>query len=168
MTKIQKRRYYRCRVHEDQAAAVLRSRRCRVDALVQEMSIDGFTVLLRVEDVEQLAAGRAWVLEYAGATIEVEGEWFLNAHEGSVQIGLRRLRDLTRLENNSRPFFSRWKSTPIRGAGHCGLICSGLLLCLFLVLALPSVGDALGTAPKIESAVLSIWSGLSNLVRGMK
>ena len=168
MTKTHETRFYRCAVHEDNAEAVLCNRRRRLDARVQEISIDGFTVLLRRQDAERLTAGRPWRLEYSGATVEVDGEWFRDSPDGNVQIGLRRLRDLTKLDSTSGSVLSRRRPTSVRESGHSGLIFSGLLLTVFLILAMPGVGDALGTAPRIESAILSIWSALGNLIRGIK
>ncbi|MGB1817480.1 MAG: hypothetical protein ACPHJ3_19100, partial [Rubripirellula sp.] len=63
---------------------------------------------------------------------------------------------------------TRWKPASIHDLGFSGVIYSGLLLAVFLVLAMPGIGDALGTAPKIESAVLWIWSGVGNLFREIK
>ncbi|MGB1708603.1 MAG: hypothetical protein ACPHF4_12305, partial [Rubripirellula sp.] len=69
MTETQDPNFYRCPVHEDHAEAVLCSRRRRLRVLVQETSIDGFTVLVRPQDADRLAIGRPWVLEYGGARV---------------------------------------------------------------------------------------------------
>ncbi|MDC0288051.1 hypothetical protein OAM37_04680 [bacterium] len=168
MTETQDPSYYRCPVHEDHAEAVLCSRRRRLDVLVQETSIDGFTVLVKPQDADRLAIGRPWVLEYSGARVEVHGQWFFNSPDGHVQMGLRRLRDLTKTGASSQSFLFRLRPPAIHDLGFSGVIYSGLLLAVFLVLAMPGIGDALGTAPKIESAVIWLWSGVGNLVRGIK
>ena len=168
MTKPQETGYYRCAVHEDHAEAVLRSRRRRLDALVQEISIDGFTVLLRQQDVARLVMGQPWILEYGGSTVEVDSQWFRYSPEGRVQIGLRQVRDLTKPDTASGSVFSRRKSAVRHELGYSGLLYSGLLLFVFLILAMPGIGDALGTAAKIESAVLSLWQGLGDMVRGLR
>ncbi|MCP4943241.1 MAG: hypothetical protein GY924_14845 [Planctomycetaceae bacterium] len=168
MTETQDPRYYRCPVHEDHAEAVLCSRRRRLKVLVQETSIDGFTVLVRPQDADRLAIGRPWVLEYGGARVEVHGQWFFNSPDGHVQMGLRRLRDLTKPDVSTGSVLYRWKPASIHDLGFSGVIYSGLLLVVFLVLAMPGIGDALGTAPRIESAVLWIWSGVGNLFRGIR
>jgi hypothetical protein len=165
MNETQDPSYYRCPVHEDHAEAVLCSRRRRLKVLVQETSIDGFTVLVKPQDADRLSIGRPWVLEYSGARVEVHGQWFFNSPDGHVQMGLRRLRDLTQPGNSTTSLFSRYKHTSIHDLGFSGVIYAAILLAVFLVLALPGIGDALGTAPKIESAVLWLWSGLGNLVR---
>jgi hypothetical protein len=164
MNETQDPSYYRCLVHEDHAEAVLCSRRRRLKVLVQETSIDGFTVLVKPQDADRLSIGRPWVLEYSGARVEVHGQWFFNSPDGHVQMGLRRLRDLTQPEKCTTSLFSRCKPNSIHDLGFSGVIYAAILLAVFLVLALPGIGDALGTAPKIESAVLWLWSGLGNLV----
>lgn len=168
MTETQDPSYYRCPVHEDHAGAVLCSRRRRLDVLVQETSIDGFTVLVKPQDADRLAIGRPWVLEYGGARVEVHGQWFFNSPDGHVQMGLRRLRDLTKAGASSQSFLFRLRPAAIHDLGFSGVIYSGLLLAVFLVLAMPGIGDALGAASKIESAVIWIWSGVGNLVLGIK
>jgi hypothetical protein len=166
MSATQDPSYYRCPVHEDHAEAVLCSRRRRLKVLVQETSIDGFTVLVKPCDANRLTIGRPWVLEYEGTRVEVHGQWFFNSPDGHVQMGLRRLRDLTKPGSPTGPLFSKWRSASIHDMGFSGLVYTGLLLVIFLVLAMPGIGDALGTAPKIESAVLWLWSGMGELVRG--
>ena len=168
MSETQDPSYYRCPVHEDHAEAVLCSRRRRLKVLVQETSIDGFTVLVKPHDANRLTIGRPWVLEYEGTRVEVHGQWFFNSPDGDLQMGLRRLRDLTKPQSQRGPFFSKWRHSSIHDVGFSGVVYSGMLLAIFLVLAMPGLGDALGTAPKIESAVMWLWSGMGELVRGVR
>ena len=168
MSETQDLSYYRCPVHEDHAEAVLCSGRRRLKVLVQETSIDGFTVLVEPHDANCLIIGRPWVLEYEGARVEVHGQWFFNFPDGDFQMGLRRLRDLTKPQSQTQPFFSKGRHSGIHDLGFSGVVYSGILLAIFLVLAMPGLGDALGTAPKIESAVMWLWSGMGEFVRGVR
>ena len=166
-TELRDNTYFRCPVHEDEGQAVLCSRRRRLDIQVQETSIDGFTVLVKPQDASRLAIGHPWVLEYSGARVEVHGQWLFNAPDGHVQMGLRRLRDLTQ-PTESRPVFLMGRRPTCYGPGFSGVIFSGVLLLVFLVLALPGVGDALGTAPQIEGAVNWLCSGVGDLLNGVR
>ena len=168
MTETQDPSYYRCPVHEDQAEAVLCSRRRRLKVRVQETSIDGFTVLVKPHDASRLTIGCPWVLEYEGTRVEVHGQWIFNSPDGHLQMGLRRLRDLTNPENTRVAILSRGQTRSGNGEGLSGLVYTGMLFAVFLLLAMPGVGDALGTAPKIESAVMWLWTGFGDIVRGVR
>ena len=167
-TEKQEYTYFRCPVHEDQGQAVLCSRRRRLDVRVQETSIDGFTVLVKPQDANRLAIGRPWVLEYNDARVEVHGQWFFNAPDGHVQMGLRRLRDLTQPVKSRMSFFNRRRNSSSYGSGFSGVAFSGVLLLVFVVLALPGVGDALGTAPQIENALMWLYTGVSDILRSVR
>jgi len=82
-------------------------------------------------------------------------------------MGLRRLRDLTK-PVDPRPALSKGRSVNSYGSGFSGVFFSGILLLVFLVLAMPGLGDALGTAPRIEEAVKWLYSGFSDLLRGVR
>lgn len=83
-------------------------------------------------------------------------------------MGLRRLRDLTKPENTRVAILSRGQTRSGNGEGLSGLVYTGMLFAVFLLLAMPGVGDALGTAPKIESAVMWLWTGFGDIVRGVR
>ncbi|MBB3208225.1 hypothetical protein FHS27_004052 [Rhodopirellula rubra] len=152
--------FFRCPITAENSSAWLRIRRRRVNVQLQEASIDGFTILVRALDSTQLRIGEPWLLLHDGATLEVQAQWFFQAADGRVQIGLRRLRDLT-----PPPVIGGWlpnifarPKMPDYSSSSLVLTC-GILLML-LSLALPGVGDKLGTSTRISAAINSVFGGI--------
>lgn len=158
--------FYRFPVTHENNAAVIRIRRRRLSVQLQEASIDGFTVLVQPADARRLQLGAPWLLLHDGSTLEVQAQWFFQAADGQVQIGLRRLRDLTR-----PPVIGGWipnlfggPRTPNYSGGS--LVFSGGLLALFVILTLPGLGDALGTSKRIQNALTAIYHEVRGLAGG--
>ena len=155
--------FFRCPVQDDQSKAVIRVGRRKAIASVQETSIDGFTVLVPPKYAGVLKVGRPWRLDYQGARIEVHPQWFFNSPDGRVQMGLRRMRDLTPPPPIRRFLLMRY-------AGRCddpsytAAIFGGFVLALFSLMALPGLGDSLGTSHRIQSAVRWVLNGLNHTV----
>lgn len=143
---------FRCPVQSDQSQAVIRVGRRRARATLQETSIDGFTVLVAPRDAWKLKVGRPWVLEYEGARIEIHPQWFFNAPDGHVQMGMRRLRDLTRPERIHRSWLTRFGGRRYESPSYSAAAYGGFVLVLFMLLALPGLGDHLGTSDRIQGA----------------
>jgi len=152
--------FFRYPVTPEESAATIRIRRNQLAVQLQEASIDGFTVLVRPRDAAQLRIGEPWLLDHAGSRLEVHAQWFFQSADGHVQIGLRRLRDLTRAPSVSvwRPRFL--PGSPTTDNTGRSLFLTGILLVGLLVLALPGVGDALGTSGSIQAVMKILWSGL--------
>jgi hypothetical protein len=152
--------FFRCPITAENSAAALRiHRRGRINVKLQEASIDGFTVLVRSVDAAKLQIGKPWILLHDGATLEVHAQWFFQAADGQVQVGLRRLRDLTKPPVIGGWFpsvFSR-SHTPDYSGGS--LLWAGGLLVMFASLALPGIGDALGTSARIQALLSELLAG---------
>ena len=156
--------FFRCPVPPDQANAQIKVGLRRVMASVQEASIDGFTILVQRRHSRQLKVGKPWLLEYKGARFEVQPQWFFQSPEGHIQMGLRRLEDLTEL----KPVGS-WRSLlggrqSFEEHGTSTLAYAGLILVIFLTLALPGVGEELGTSQHISRACESIIQAVDRCV----
>ena len=156
--------FFRCPVQEDQSKAVIRVGRRKAIASVQETSIDGFTVLVPPKYAGVLKVGRTWRLEYQGAKIEVHPQWFFNSPDGRVQMGLRRLRDLTPPEPIRRSLLLRCAGRRYDDPSYTAAIFGGFVLALFSLMALPGLGDSLGTSHRIQSAVRWLLNGLNQTV----
>ncbi|MEM1228287.1 MAG: hypothetical protein AAGJ40_21565 [Planctomycetota bacterium] len=151
--------FFRCPVHSECGDASIRIGRRRTNATISEASIDGFTVLIESVDADRLRLGILWTLFYDDAIFEVHPQWLFHAPDGNVQVGLRRLRDLTPEPTIGRRRF-RW----IGRNGHhtVGQFDDGppvmLFGSLFLIAAvtLPFTGDALGTRAPIQNGVRHI------------
>lgn len=152
--------FYRFPVASDCSSATLKIGRHRIDVVVQETSIDGFTVLVPAHAAHQLKISVPWILNHQGARYETFAQWFYHTPEGHSQIGLRRLRDLTPV-----PTIGHWYTGLVpfrskRDGSDSTVACAGFVLVLFLVMAMPGLGEKLGTADRIQNAVRYIYSGV--------
>jgi len=158
--------FHRFRIQDDQARAKLRCGWRTCMAQLQETSIDGFTVLVDRRKVARLTPGKNWVLEHDGAKIEVHAQWYFDSPSGQVQIALRRLRDLTEPDpirsSLLGSLFGRRYEDPNFSAAAFG----GFVLFLFCLMALPGLGDQLGTADRIENAFYWILNGIDRSFTG--
>ena len=153
----QVREFFRCPVQSDQSEAVIVVGRKRAKASVQETSIDGYTVLIPPKEAGKLNVGKPWILEHDETRIEVMAQWFFNAPDGNVQVGLRRMRDLTPVptikQSLSYLLADKFRPSDTTAAGF-----GGFVLVLFCAMALPGLGDHLGTADQIQGAVQWVFS----------
>lgn len=155
--------YFRCQIPEEASKATIRVGRRKTCAQVQESSIDGFTVLVRDKDAKNLRIGEPWVLEFDGSRLEVTGQWFFNAPGGFIQIGLRRMRDLTPEPVFHTPFLSRFSSRKMSASATSAAGFGGFVIVLFLALSLPGLGEQLGTSGRIQGAVHWIYSEFTGM-----
>jgi len=145
--------FQRFRVSEANSRAVVRDGRRKAHATVQETSIDGYTVLLSPKASSKLKVGRPWLLEHEGARIEVHPQWFFNSPDGQVQIGLRRLRDLTPPDPIRASLLTRIGGSRCEDPSVSAVAFGGFVLFLFCLMALPGLGDRLGTADRIQDGL---------------
>lgn len=156
--------YFRCPIPSDQAKAVLVVGRRSIPILVQEASIDAFTVLVAPRYSSKLKVGRPWTLEYDGTRTEIHPQWIFNSPDGQVQLGLRRLRDLTRPPSVRRSFLTRVGGRRYEDPSFSAAAYGGFVLCLFALMSLPGLGDQLGTAPRIENTIRWIIKGIDQAI----
>ncbi|MGV3486198.1 MAG: hypothetical protein ACO1RT_17400 [Planctomycetaceae bacterium] len=142
--------FFRCPVQDEDSEATIHIRGKRIPAKLQDKSIDGFTVLIDPRHVRKLRVGPQWMLKSGGEVTEVWAQWMFNAPDGRVQLGLRRLRDLTPAPKDAwfPSIFSYRKHTT-----NPELLLAGTVLTAFLTLSLPGVGDQLGTAGRIQAGL---------------
>lgn len=119
---------------------------------VQESAIDGFTVLVTPREARKLKVGRPWTLEHQDAMTRVHPQWFFNSPDGYVQIGLRRMEDVTPVPRIRRSVFSRFFGPRYSTPRASALTLATIILVLFGFLAMPGIGDRLGTSPRIRAA----------------
>jgi hypothetical protein len=156
--------FFRCPVQSDQSQAVIRVGWRKAIASVQETSIDGFTVVVPANYASSLKVGRPWLLEYQGAKIEVHPQWFFNSPDGRVQMGLRRMRDLTPPPPIRKSLLLRYAGRRYEDPSYSAAIFGGFVLALFSLMALPGLGDSLGTSLRIQNAVRWFLDGLDHSI----
>jgi hypothetical protein len=144
------RGFFRCPVQDEDSAVTIVIRGKSIPAKLQDKSIDGFSVIVEPKHVRKLRVGPQWILKAGGEVTEVWAQWMFNAPDGRVQLGLRRLQDLTPQPNGSwfPAIFSYRKHTT-----NPELLLAAIVLAGFLTLSLPGVGDQLGTSGKIQSGL---------------
>jgi hypothetical protein len=157
------RQFFRCAVASENSAATLRFSRTNVPVELHESSIDGFAVLVQQKYIKKIRLGPRWVLQTVHERTEVWPQWVYCAPDGRVQIGLRRLQDLTPAPKPK--WWPRLRSR--RGELDHTLFLATLILLLVLALSLPGLGDALGTAPLIEQTLREfVGNSIGRLTRG--
>jgi hypothetical protein len=157
--------FFRCPIQAEQANAALQIGWRKVPVVLRETSIDGFTVLVSPKYASRLRVGRAWRLKSQAETSVVHGEWMFMSPEGLLQLGLRRIADITPVERcggsswrsllSPRRLLSRQKSPE--------LAFGGALLLVVALISTPGIGGPLGTAKPIREAVGAVFVA----VRGM-
>ncbi len=153
--------FFRCPVASDNRSATIQIGRRRLSSDVQETSIDGFTVMVSPKNSSKLKVGRPWILHYDGTSVEVHPQWMFNSPDGHVQLGLRRLRDLTKPPKIKRPAGSWFGHSRSGDPSNSAVAFGGFVMTLFLVMALPGLGDRLGTSNRIQGTVRWIASELT-------
>ncbi len=152
-TSDQSMNFFRCPIQSGQGKAIIRIGYRKAKATVQETSIDGFTLLVPPKDASKLKVGRRWVLEYDGTRHEIHPQWFFNSPDGHVQMGLRRIRDLTEPEPIRNSWLTRYGGKRYENPNNAAVIFGGFVLFLFAMMASPGLGERLGTAARIEHTV---------------
>lgn len=154
--------YFRCPINNGRTDATIRIGRKRVKATVQETSIDGYTVVVGPSHSSKLAVGKSWLLEHDGTKTEVHPLWFFNTPEGDVQLGLKRLRDLTPPEKHSRSLLVRFGGARFQDPSYSAAVYGGFVLSLICLMALPGWGDHMGTSDRIHDVVHWFIDGLDD------
>lgn len=157
--------FFRCRVQSEQSKASLRIGGTTVPAVLQETSIDGFTVTVDPKYGKRLRVARQWLLKTDNEKVEVHAEWLFHAPDGMIQLGLRRIRDLTPSEEPRGGLMWRFGRSRSIDSSTPELVFAGLVVFLFVTLTLPGLGDHLGTAPRIRAAVQGVMDTAGLMLR---
>lgn len=156
----QETEFFRCPVVNGRSDATIRVGRAKAKATVQDTSIDGFTIIVPPKYSPKLKVGKTWILEHEGARTEVHPLWFFNTPEGNIQLGLRRLRDVTPPENDRNSLLIRFGGARFHDPNFSAAAYGGIVLALICLLALPGWGDHMGTSDRIEEAFKWVMDGL--------
>lgn len=153
--------FFRCPIMNGRCEATIRIGRRNVPSEVQETSIDGFTIIVAPKFGSRLKVGRPWILEHDGSKTEVHPLWFFNTPDGNIQLGLRRLRDLTPPDNDRNSLLIRFGGAKFHDPSFSAAAYGGIVLALFCLMALPGWGDHMGTSDRIHDAFHWIVDGLN-------
>lgn len=153
--------FFRCPIQGEKGKATIRIGRQKATATIQETSIDGFTVLVPAKHASKLKVGRKWVLNYDDTRHEVHPQWFFNSPDGNVQMGLRRIADLTDPDPIRGSWLARFGGKRYEDPSNAAVVFGGFVLFLFAMMASPGLGERLGTADRIQSTFRWTWQGLN-------
>jgi len=148
--------YFRCPVPGEQSAATLVVGRSRLSGELLEKSIDGFTLLLPGQVAKKLRLGVPLVLESDAEWAEVHVQWFFHVPGNRMQLGLRRLRDLTP-EPQMKQTWWRLGYGKARTLVGPDLLVGLLAVAFVCAISLPGIGDQLGTAPRVREAIHTVF-----------
>ena len=161
----QSSQFYRCPVQSGNSHAVIKIGMRKIKANVQERSIDGFTVLVSPKYSRHLKVGGPWTMNYDDSQVEVHPQWFFNSPDGQVQMGLRQVRDVTEFKPVEASLWSRLKPRQrFENSASSAVAFGGFVLFLFCALALPGLGDKLGTSNRIERSVRWVVNSADNTI----
>ncbi len=121
-----------------------------------ERSINGYTLTVASKYAGKLKRAKQVILSYDGLKFETTVKSVTKAERGTVRVALNLKRDLTKPPNVAPSFFSRFfrrRRDMSHSAATATVAYGGIVLILFSLLALPGLGDRLGTADRIESAL---------------
>ncbi|SRR6056297_1279773 len=158
--------FFRCPVQADRAGAMIRIGRRRQAVTVQETSIDGFTVLVPPSGAKHLKVGKPWVLDYDATRFEVHAQWFFHAPDGHVQVGLRRLRDLTKIDPIKTGWWAGGHDSRGTDSAHTSTLAfAGFVIFLVTAMSMPGLGDRLGTAEPMSDVVKNLFNSIGGAIQ---
>ncbi|MGB7344845.1 MAG: hypothetical protein WBD20_11560 [Pirellulaceae bacterium] len=151
-TDCEPRHYFRCAIDQDQSAAKLKLGWKNVRGSVLEKSIEGYSLLLKRRHANRLRLGKTFRMQYDGTTVEVRVERISEAEAGYSKIGLLLTKDLTKPDPVKSSWWPSFGPSAKQGEGTAQIAFAGLVLVLFCAMAMPGLGDRLGTADRIQDA----------------
>lgn len=154
---------YRCKVFGDSAATLIVNRKAlKVD--VREKAGNGFTLGINPKLAKKIKTGSQYTLQYDDRRIDIIAEAFVETVQGETRLRVGTIREFEPKE--------RWafRLPFMKGnrvfAPDCGIdngtVYAGFVLILFCVMSLPGIGDQLGTAPRIETALDVVGRNLTS------
>lgn len=146
---------FRCTVVPEHSAARLWLGWRSYPVRLVDTSREAFTLDVDGDIFSRLKEGRRGILEFQGERWEVVCTAFYRHIDEQYHASMARVRDCTRVR---APKPSFWALLPRANAESSPALPLALLLSLlFACVALPGMGDSLGTAPKIRKAVQDVW-----------
>ncbi|WP_182867786.1 hypothetical protein [Stieleria mannarensis] len=160
---------YRCKVVGDSTAKLLVGRKFQ-KVFVRETSGGGFTLGLSTKVAKKIKSGKSYDLRYDDRRMQVIAETFVETVQGEARLQVGTIHEY---EPKERWAFRLPFSKGSRIIGHdsgidSGAAYGGFVLVLFCVMALPGVGDRLGTAPRIESALAMMSKNIGDVVYAIR
>ena len=155
------RRFSRCPVVPEESSASLQIGRKTYQVVLQDKSIDGFSILMKPRDARQATLGEVWTLRTVSEKAYVTAQWVYQHPDGDVQFGLRRIQELHK--KMASGVFPVWLGKRRRSLNPDVLV-GVLVIAAILVIAMPGVADRLGAADWIQGAFKNIRESVLALI----
>ncbi|MFK7738656.1 MAG: hypothetical protein AB8B50_21710 [Pirellulaceae bacterium] len=157
----EKKNAYRCAVSTDNAAGRLRIGKKKFDVQVTYTSRVAFTIRTTPAIAKKIKDKRRCILTHNGEKWEVFKESHFEEN-GCVEILLNRGRELTKIKENktSLAVFTSSQNSQRDPAFLFYL----MLAFLFAFVALPGLGDSIGTAPRIQNGFKIIYQSVNDIL----
>ncbi len=153
-TEPEDRSFFRCPVASERSEANLKVGGRKIEATVLEASIVGYTIAVDAQHHSRLRRDKSeWVISYDETKAIVKAESVSEPKDGKVRIGLRQIQDLTKPERIKGAFWSRFLPSQDPTGSNGVVVYGGFMLFLFATMALPGLGDKLGTSTRIQNTV---------------
>lgn len=153
---------YKCAIAPENSAAELRVGTKSYAVAVLDASRDGYTIRVPNAILERIRQRASCRLEFASELSEVVCESEFADCAEFTNVGMKRIRDLTkfRMPSGFQFSFGSMFSLQQDPTFLLGLMIAFLLACF----CLPGIGDQIGTAPKVSRAVKGAWSSFEKSV----
>jgi hypothetical protein len=137
----------------------------RIKLHVRETSGRGFTLGTKKRNAKKLKSGKRGDLYYDGRRYLVQTEQTLGEVGDEARFFVGVIREYEPKESWAfrLPFTRGRKIISHESAANSGAVYGGFVLFLFCALALPGLGDRLGTAPRIESALRILSNNVTDV-----
>lgn len=147
------RKEYRCCIAAENSAGKLKIASKWYKVCVLNTSATGYCLRVPNSVAKRVRERRVSVLDFAGEQWEVEVKSRYSEDSRFTDLGFARTKELTRYSvPTSWSFSFGSKSTLYSDPAFLGFL---VLLFLTAVVCLPGIGDSLGTAPRVKTAIQS-------------
>ncbi len=148
------RQEYRCCIASENSAGKLKISGHVYDVSVLNTSRTGFCIRASNSVANKLRGKRRPILLYAGETWEVELKSRFSDESKFTNLGMTRVRDLTKFTQPSSWFSGLFSSSNYQSDPT--FLAFLVLAFLTAIISLPGIGDSLGTAPKVREVIKSV------------
>lgn len=157
---------YRCKVVGDNTATLFIGHKA-LKVFVRETSGNGFTLGIDPKITKRISAGKRYELRYDDRRIEVIAETFTETVQGEARLRVGTIHEFEPVKRWAfrLPFSRGSRVVSHESCINSGAVYGGFVLVIFCVMSLPGIGDKLGTAPRIESALQMMGKNVGDVVR---
>ena len=159
------REFYRVPVDSESSAATILVGRRKIPAVILEKAIDAFSVMVKARHAKHLREAEIVKIVFDGSTYQAVVQRIGEKEDGNVKIGLIQTQDLTKPPKIRSSWFTR-SGRRDSTADTATIAFGGFVLVLFCCMAMPGLGDRLGTSKRIQNAFKWATMEANSLITG--